>query len=861
MPVAFQTIIFGLKFDDDDQTDLAFKVIQWVGSKGIELAQSPDVVYGGDFARLRDKLKEFDQKLVGLAGGPLDRRRNFLDFLGTKEPYLYVDGLDEESKKAMEDGYTVALHPHAFMEVNGAKQAAEILNVNPHMKWLPDTAYLWIAGDDPLKSVLESPFKDCLAGIHLKDWTPVYGRASDRYARGFTEMGTGVVGLEDFVGKTKHLVDRVWFIVEQDHSIYGWVACIVKNAAWLKAAGLPFEDRSASPELESFISRSRKTNLRENESRERLQLELLFRERFAEYAEGDFSRFYDRITRRIRLDLCGVGSRSRPVPFVALLHNLEQLDGYTLAGVACESDQCHGKLPPLVSNEGLPGLDTTFRTISLADATNPLLTECRNAGADSVSVISIQNTYNAHHRRFLLIIGTAGDPRWQIGWEPLARLVATATDAYLFDACSAAAAESSFLVGSVDNTSHTREDVLNRTYKTIRKYVHAGACSIFMVRDEERLEAAFAPELKWLNVAKESGEEYYRKDDGSTMAHVWSRMESRIQVYQEARIRDNPPRSTDIPSGHTAEGKRSVIFVPIIDFPRRELLGVVRCQLREDDRGRGAQRCFSHDDVALIEAIVQPAIGALKVLEADVRRQIGLRKVRHELRNPVTAIRNNLDSLEFEVGAINLTYDYFEDCLGWCDLMGMLIERLRALDRRPEAIQPKIPRVPVALVGDILAPMTRQLRAGYRDKGIPFNQVDWKQAETARRIYVDRSMFQQIFFNLFDNSMKYCSQPSKLHVFISCEEKGDDFVIRFEDDGTGIDPHMESSIFEEGVRGHRGKLKNIEGDGFGLWIVRRLVEAHGGSVSLEKPRENTTFAIRLPIKLMETRVVVGQGKQ
>jgi signal transduction histidine kinase len=70
-------------------------------------------------------------------------------------------------------------------------------------------------------------------------------------------------------------------------------------------------------------------------------------------------------------------------------------------------------------------------------------------------------------------------------------------------------------------------------------------------------------------------------------------------------------------------------------------------------------------------------------------------------------------------------------------------------------------------------------------------------------------------------------------------------VLTVEDDGPGIPPELERRVFERFVRGGRGGAR---GSGLGLAIVRAVVEAHGGTVILERPPAGTgtRFVIRIP---------------
>ena len=68
-----------------------------------------------------------------------------------------------------------------------------------------------------------------------------------------------------------------------------------------------------------------------------------------------------------------------------------------------------------------------------------------------------------------------------------------------------------------------------------------------------------------------------------------------------------------------------------------------------------------------------------------------------------------------------------------------------------------------------------------------------------------------------------------------------------EDHGDGIAPAEQKKIFQKFVRGAGAKRAGIRGVGVGLALVKRIVEAHGGTVRLEsEPGRGSTFILELP---------------
>jgi signal transduction histidine kinase len=104
--------------------------------------------------------------------------------------------------------------------------------------------------------------------------------------------------------------------------------------------------------------------------------------------------------------------------------------------------------------------------------------------------------------------------------------------------------------------------------------------------------------------------------------------------------------------------------------------------------------------------------------------------------------------------------------------------------------------------------------------------------------------------NLLDNAMKYGMQQSKWIGFSASRamENGTDSVeVRVSDRGAGIPAEEQAQIFDPFFRGRRAIEDQIHGTGLGLSLVKKIAEAHGGSVRVNSsPAKGTEFILRLP---------------
>jgi PAS domain S-box-containing protein len=109
--------------------------------------------------------------------------------------------------------------------------------------------------------------------------------------------------------------------------------------------------------------------------------------------------------------------------------------------------------------------------------------------------------------------------------------------------------------------------------------------------------------------------------------------------------------------------------------------------------------------------------------------------------------------------------------------------------------------------------------------------------------YWDRQRLSQVFSNFFSNAIKYAPSAP---LSVSTKLHKDCVSICFEDKGPGIPEESQTKIFERFERANRNK--NVVGLGLGLFIVKKIIEAHNGTITLEsKEGFGTKFLIVIPL--------------
>ncbi|RYF13855.1 MAG: response regulator [Comamonadaceae bacterium] len=250
-------------------------------------------------------------------------------------------------------------------------------------------------------------------------------------------------------------------------------------------------------------------------------------------------------------------------------------------------------------------------------------------------------------------------------------------------------------------------------------------------------------------------------------------------------------------------------------------------------------------DQRVTERTLELQASEARLMEASRRKDEFLATLAHELRNPLSPLRNAAHFLKLR-GPGTQDVQWAADVMDrQVSVMGRLIEDLMDVSRINQG-RLELRRTRVAL-DQVIAEALETMEPQIDGSGHKLTVV---QPPSRLVLDADRGRLAQVFVNLLSNAAKYTDPGGQIELRVVGE--GGHAVVSVRDTGIGIPSHRLENVFEMFSQEEPALSRSRGGLGIGLSLTRQLVELHGGTVVAhsEGPGKGSVFTVRLPVVAM-----------
>jgi PAS domain S-box-containing protein len=375
--------------------------------------------------------------------------------------------------------------------------------------------------------------------------------------------------------------------------------------------------------------------------------------------------------------------------------------------------------------------------------------------------------------------------------------------------------------------------------------IDARSCSIALLRGDKRTLEIIPTSIDLAHTSNAQ----LRLDDDTPLAHVVRTGTTQIYASSPARqsIQARPA------GGRAARQPEQAVGIAIPLIVNGHAIGAMELEL-------STARTILPEDRAFMEVLSQQCAQALersrlyeaeRSMRAEAEAAVHLRDqfltiAAHELKTPLTTLMGNAELFQRRHAK--------EDDLNERDQrnIGMIIDQARRLNRMIAALldisriqsgQLSIEQAPIDLVR-LLMRVVAEVRLSLTQHTIEVASEIPKRHKLI--VLGDELRLEQVLQNLLQNAIKY--SPGGGLIQVQLQHRGQYALIAITDRGIGVPSEAMPLLFQRFYRATNADPRHISGMGVGLYVVREILELHGGSIDVESTEgQGSTFTVELPL--------------
>jgi len=217
--------------------------------------------------------------------------------------------------------------------------------------------------------------------------------------------------------------------------------------------------------------------------------------------------------------------------------------------------------------------------------------------------------------------------------------------------------------------------------------------------------------------------------------------------------------------------------------------------------------------------------------------------VSHEFKTPLTSIKALTERLqEGKVKDPSKVEQYFSVISQDTEKLTRLVKNILDFSKIEEG--KKEYEFAETDIAQFVVQQIENFRKGEIQKGV---RIHAQIPKDIPHLSVDKDALSQALINLLDNALKF--SPDKKEIYVNVKKDAENVIIEVKDKGIGISQDDLNKIFDKFYQARNALKHSVKGTGLGLTLVKHIVEAHGGRISVEsKISQGSTFSLIFPIK-------------
>ncbi len=225
----------------------------------------------------------------------------------------------------------------------------------------------------------------------------------------------------------------------------------------------------------------------------------------------------------------------------------------------------------------------------------------------------------------------------------------------------------------------------------------------------------------------------------------------------------------------------------------------------------------------------------------------------HQLRTPLTSVKGYISMvLEEDAGKITPTQrQLLDEAFASSERMVHLINDFLNVSRLQTG-KFMLEQRPIDL-GKVVEQEVESLQSTVRMHAL---KLKFKKPSYFPLLNIDEAKIRQVIMNFIDNAIYYSFEGSTIAVTLSLEDG--QAVLRVQDAGIGVPKAEQQHLFSKFFRATNARKQRPDGTGVGLFLTKKVIDAHGGSILFESVEgKGSTFGFRLPVKKLAAEDTSG----